>query len=93
MSNQRLDVFLLATPQPGVERANLVTNLAVALQKDVPSIEKMLRRSRTLVKADVGPELAAKYKALIEKAGGQCELVTHGGATEAPPVKRQIYKI
>jgi TM2 domain-containing membrane protein YozV/Tfp pilus assembly major pilin PilA len=52
--------------------------LAAAFKKDVPSIEKMLRRSRTLVKPDVGQELAGKYKALIEKAGGQCELVPHG---------------
>ncbi len=82
MSEQRMDVYLLAAPQPGIERSALVSNLAAAFKKDVPSIEKMLRRSRTLVKADVGPELAAKYKALIEKAGGQCELVNHGQAAE-----------
>lgn len=80
MSEIRMDVFLLAAPQPGVERSALVSNLAAAFKKDVPSIEKMLRRARTLVKADVGPELAAKYKALIEKAGGQCELAIHGQA-------------
>ncbi len=82
MSEQRMDVFLLAAPQLGVERSALVSNLVAAFKKDVPSIEKMLRRTRTLVKADVGPELAAKYKALIEKAGGQCELVVHGQAPE-----------
>jgi TM2 domain-containing membrane protein YozV/Tfp pilus assembly major pilin PilA len=85
MSEQRMDVFLLAAPQLGVDRSALVSNLAVAFQKDVPSIEKMLRRTRTLVKADVGPELAAKYKALIEKAGGQCELVVHGQAPAPQP--------
>jgi TM2 domain-containing membrane protein YozV/Tfp pilus assembly protein PilE len=80
MSEQRMDVFLLAAPQPGVERSELVRNLAEAFKKDVPSIEKMLRRQRTLIKTDVGQELAAKYKALIEKSGGQCELVNHGEA-------------
>jgi TM2 domain-containing membrane protein YozV/Tfp pilus assembly major pilin PilA len=78
MSEQRMDIFLLSAPQPGVERSVLVSNLAAAFKKDVPAIEKMLRRSRTLVKADVGVELAAKYKALIERAGGQCELAIHG---------------
>jgi TM2 domain-containing membrane protein YozV/Tfp pilus assembly protein PilE len=80
-----MDVFLLAAPQPGVERASLVSNLAAAFKKDVPSIEKMLRRSRTLIKADVGHELAAKYKALIEKSGGQCELAIHGQAPAPLP--------
>ncbi len=85
MSEQRMDVFLLAAPQPGIERSELVRNLAEAFKKDVPSIEKMLRRTRTLVKADVGQELAAKYKTLIEKAGGQCELVNHGQAPLPAP--------
>lgn len=85
MSDQRMDVFLLAAPQSGVERSAVVSNLAAAFKKDVPSIEKMLRRTRTLVKADVEPELAAKYKALIEKAGGQCELAIHGQASEPSP--------
>lgn len=90
MSDQRMDIFLLAAPQPGVERSALVSNLAAAFKKDVPSVEKMLRRTRTLVKADVGPELAAKYKALIEKAGGQCELAPHGQAAE--PLQAQTPK-
>jgi TM2 domain-containing membrane protein YozV/Tfp pilus assembly protein PilE len=83
MSEQKMDVFLLALPQLGVERSALVRNLAESFKKDVSSIEKMLRRPRTLVKANVGPELAAKYKALIEKAGGQCELAVHGQALES----------
>ena len=85
MSEQRMDVFLLAAPQPGIERSALVSNLAAAFKKDVPTIEKMLRRPRTLIKADVGLELAAKYKALIEKSGGQCELVNHGEAPIPAP--------
>lgn len=85
MSDQRMDVFLLAAPQQGVERSVLVSNLATAFKKDVPAIEKMLRRTRTLIKADVGPELAAKYKVLIEKAGGQCELANHGQAPVSMP--------
>ena len=84
MLNQRMDVFLMATPQAGVERAALVRNLASAFKKDVPTVEKMLRRARTLIKADVGPELAAKYKALIEQAGGQCELTVHGQSSAMP---------
>jgi|GEM_PF-1571700 len=78
MSDQRMDVFLLATPQAGVERSTLITNLAKAFKKDFQSIEKMLRRPRTLVKSDVGHELAAKYRTIIERAGGQCELVVQG---------------
>ncbi|RYY76717.1 MAG: hypothetical protein EOO52_04225 [Gammaproteobacteria bacterium] len=78
MSDQRMDVFLLATPQDGVERSTMVTNLARVFKKDFQAIEKMLRRPRTLVKADVGQELAAKYRTIIEKAGGQCELVVQG---------------
>ena len=78
MSDQRVDVFLLATPQSGVERSTLVTNLAKAFKKDFQSIEKMLRRPRTLVKSDIGHELAAKYRTIIERAGGQCELVVQG---------------
>jgi TM2 domain-containing membrane protein YozV/type II secretory pathway pseudopilin PulG len=85
MPNQRVDVFLLAAPQAGMERAALVRNLASAFKKDVPAVEKMLRRARTLIKADVGPELAAKYKALIEQAGGQCELTLHGQRSAAMP--------
>lgn len=85
MSEQRMDVFLLAALQPGIARSTLVSNLAAAFKKDVPTIEKMLRRPRTLIKADVGLELAGKYKALIEKSGGQCELVNHGEAPVPAP--------
>lgn len=85
MSELRMDVFLLAIPQPGIERSALVSNLASAFKKDIPAIEKMLRRSRTLVKADIELPLAEKYKALIEKAGGQCELVIHGLEPEPLP--------
>lgn len=92
MSEQRMDVFLLAAPQPGIERSALVRNLAEAFKKDVPSIEKMLRRTRTLIKTDVGQELAAKYKALIEKSGGQCELVNHGEAPAPAPNEPQKAK-
>lgn len=85
MSELRMDVFLLGSPQPGVERSALVSNLAAAFKKDIPSIEKMLRRPRTLVKADIEAALAEKYKALIEKAGGQCELLIHGQEPEPLP--------
>jgi len=78
MSDQRMDVFLLAAPQAGVERSTLVSNLAKVFKKDFQTVEKMLRRPRILVKADVGRELAAKYRTIIEKAGGQCELVIQG---------------
>jgi TM2 domain-containing membrane protein YozV/Tfp pilus assembly protein PilE len=74
-----MDVFLLGIPQPGVERSALVSNLATA--------EKMLRRPRTLVKADIEPALAEKYKSLIEKAGGQCELLIHGQEPEPLPTE------
>lgn len=78
MSDARLDVYLLGEPQPGVDRPTLVRNLAATFKKDVPAIEKMLRKSRSLLKADVDPATAAKYQAVVHKAGGQCELVKHG---------------
>lgn len=77
MSDNRKDIFLLGEPKPGVDRPALVRNLAAAFKKDVPSIEKMLRRPRSLIKADIDQTLAAKYQAIIEKAGGQCLIVDH----------------
>lgn len=78
MSDDNLDIYLLNTPQPGVERATLVRNLATTFKKEVPVIEKMLRKPRSLLKADVDSATAAKYKNAILKAGGKCELVSHG---------------
>ena len=90
MSDQRMDVFLLATPQSGVDRSTLVSNLAKAFKKDFQSIEKMLRRPRTLVKSDVGQELAAKYRTIIERAGGQCELVVQGQEAVVPKQSSRV---
>lgn len=78
MADDRLDIYLLGEPQPSVERATLVRNLATTFKKDVPIIEKMLRTSRSLLKADVDAATAAQYQSAIKKAGGQCELVNHG---------------
>lgn len=78
MSDARLDVYLLGEPQPGVDRPTLVRNLAATFKKDVPVIEKMLRQSRSLLKADVDVATATKYQSAIKKAGGRCELVNHG---------------
>ncbi len=78
MSDARLDIYLLGEPQPGIDRSTLVRNLAATFKKEVPVIEKMLRKSRSLLKADVDAATAAKYKAAIHKAGGRCDLVTHG---------------
>ncbi|WP_331353275.1 NINE protein [Cellvibrio sp. UBA7671] len=78
MSDTRLDVYLLGEPQPGIDRPTLVRNLATTFKKDVPVIEKMLRRPRSLLKANVDAATAAKYQSAIKKAGGQCELVNHG---------------
>ncbi|MDF3012484.1 MAG: hypothetical protein K0Q78_688, partial [Cellvibrio sp.] len=78
MSDVRLDIYLLGEAQPGVERSTLVRNLAATFKKDVPVIEKMLRKPRTLLKANVDAATAAKYKGAINKAGGQCDLVALG---------------
>ncbi|MEN0037539.1 MAG: NINE protein [Cellvibrio sp.] len=78
MSEVRLDVYLLGEPQPGIDRSTLVRNLATTFKKEVPVIEKMLRKSRSLLKSNIDAATAAKYKAAILKAGGQCELVNHG---------------
>jgi len=90
MSDQRMDVFLLATPQAGIDRSTLVTNLAKAFKKDFQSIEKMLRRPRTLVKSNIDHELAAKYRTIIERAGGQCELVVQGQEAVAPKQSSRV---
>lgn len=78
MSDAKWDIYLLGETQLGVERSTLVRNLATLFKKDVPVIEKMLRKSRSLLKANVDLATAKKYKAAIDKAGGLCELVEHG---------------
>lgn len=78
MSDIKWDVYLLGETQLGVERSTLVRNLATLFKKDVPVIEKMLRKPRSLLKSDVDLATAKKYKAAIDKAGGLCELVEHG---------------
>lgn len=77
MPDARLDVYLLGEPRLGVTRLDLVRNLATAFKKDIPVIEKMLSCTRCLIKKDVDEELAKKYQATIEKAGGICELEPH----------------
>lgn len=78
MADTRLDIYLLGEPQPGVDRPTLVRNLAATFKKDVPVIEKMLRQSRSLLKANVDLATATKYQSAITKAGGKSELVNHG---------------
>jgi len=78
MADTRLDIYLLGEPQPGVDRPTLVRNLAATFKKDVPVIEKMLRQSRSLLKANVDLATAKKYQNAITKAGGKSELVNHG---------------
>lgn len=67
MSDVRLDVYLLGETQPGVDRPTLVRNLAATFKKDVPVIEKMLRKPRSLLKASVDVVTAEKYKTAIYK--------------------------
>lgn len=78
MSEIRLDVYLLGEPQPGIDRSTLVRNLAATFKKEVPVIEKMLRQSRSLLKANIDSATAEKYQNAIKKAGGKSELVNHG---------------
>lgn len=85
MSDIRTDVFLVGKAQPGVELPTLVTNLANAFKKETSTIERMLKRKRALLKANIEPALAAKYKAIVEKAGGVCEIVVKAEEkTESP---------
>ncbi|UUA72528.1 hypothetical protein [Cellvibrio sp. QJXJ] len=88
MTEKRLDVYLLAEPRAGFDKATLVRNLAALFKKDAPTIEKMLRKTRTLVKAGVDATTAAKYQTAIQNAGGYCEIIDHGAtpAPLAPPV-------
>ncbi|HTF96749.1 MAG TPA: NINE protein [Cellvibrio sp.] len=78
MSDSTWDIYLLGEPLPGIDRPTLVRNLAALFKKDVPVIEKMLRKSHSLVKANVDVVTAKKYQAAIHKAGGRSELLTHG---------------
>lgn len=75
MHESRLDVFLLGQPQVNVTLPTLVQNLALAFKKDTALIEKMLSRSRCLIKADVEPALAEKYRKIIHEAGGHVNLL------------------
>ncbi|WP_052417434.1 NINE protein [Cellvibrio mixtus] len=77
MSDIKWDVYILGESQLGVERSTLVSNLAATFKKDIPVIEKMLRKSRSLLKANVDLATAKKYKMAIDKAGGLCELIEH----------------
>ncbi len=78
MSDIKWDIYLIGEPQPGIDRPTLVRNLAALFKKEVPTIEKMLRKSRSLIKANVDQLTAKKYQAAIAKAGGQCELLEQG---------------
>ncbi len=95
MSDIKWDIYLIGEPKPGIDRPTLVRNLATLFKKEVPTIEKMLRKSRSLIKANVDQLTAKKYQAAIAKAGGQCELLEQGeqlfsddvpSAVAAPPV-------
>ncbi len=78
MSDIKWDIYLIGEPKPGIDRPTLVRNLAILFKKEVPAIEKMLRKSRSLIKANADQLTAKKYQAAIAKAGGQCELLEQG---------------
>lgn len=78
MSDTTWDIYVIGEPKPGTDRPTLVRNLAALFKKEVPAIEKMLRKSRSLIKANVDLATAKKYQMAIVKAGGQCELREHG---------------
>lgn len=75
MTEKTVDVYLLAQARAGIERATLVRNLAALFKKDIPAIEKILARPRTLIKAGVDTAMAEKYCRAIRQAGCECELV------------------
>lgn len=76
MSEARMDVILLNQPQAGIDRQTLVHNLATAFKKEPSVIDGMLSQPRTLLKKSVEESVARKYQAVIENAGGMCELVS-----------------
>lgn len=78
MSDIKWDIYLMGEPKSGVDRPTLIRNLATLFKKEVPAIEKMLRKSRSLIKANVDLATAKKYQTAIAKAGGQCELLEQG---------------
>lgn len=77
MTDVHLNVYILSEPQAGVTRLDLARNLAAALKQDISTIEKLLSRTRSLVKKNVDQALAEKYRALIEQAGGVCEVESY----------------
>lgn len=81
MSETRVDVYLLGESQLSTSPAKLAQNLAVIFKKDRSVFERMLGQPRSLLKANVDAETANKFKRVIDKAGGCCELVTRS----APP--------
>lgn len=80
MTEKTVDVYLLAQPRAGVEPEVVVRNLAGLFKKDVPTIEKLLAKPRTLVKAGVDVATAEKYRRAIQQAGCDCELVERAAA-------------
>lgn len=77
MSDTRWDVFLLGEPQPGVTRVALASKLGAVFKKESAAMEQFLVRPRNLLKKAVDEATALKYKAVIEQAGGICELEHH----------------
>ncbi len=75
MTKKSVDVYLLAQARAGIERETLVRNLAALFKKDVPAIEKILAKPRTLIKTGVDAATAEKYCRAIRQAGCDCELL------------------
>ncbi|WLQ13362.1 NINE protein [Hahella aquimaris] len=85
MSELKFDVVLLGQCQQGMNPDDVINKLAALFRTDVDKVEKMMVKSRHVIKKNVDGATAKKYKTAIEQAGGVCEVVKSAAA----PVKKE----
>ncbi|MBU6950977.1 NINE protein [Hahella sp. HN01] len=89
MSELKFDVVLLGQCQQGMNPDDVINKLAALFRTDVDKVEKMMVKSRHVIKKGVDGATAKKYKTAIEQAGGVCELVKSAVAPvqKEPPMR------
>ena len=74
MSKGTFDVVMLGNSTASLDAA-VITNLCKLFKTDEPTIKRILKKPKHVVKKEVVKETAEKYKQAIERAGVKCELV------------------
>lgn len=67
-------------------------NLAALLKRQPGEIEHLFSGDSVVIKRNMPPEKARKYKLAFEKAGGVCRLEAVGGETQTPLVSKKPSK-